>query len=499
MKNANVVLEGGGVRGIGLVGALGRLNEWGVTVKGIGGTSAGAMVAAMHAAGYSPDEMYQILLKTSFNRLLDPSHPVLWNIWRHYGVHKGKKIHDWLRKLLRDRNLTLFQDLKDTDLKIVASDVTNKKLIVFDKVQYPRMEVALAVRMSIGIPFFFEAYKWGDQIVVDGGILSNYPLSLFASDRDVPTIGLKLVSDADLEPPEPPKSLFGYLHSLAATMMEAHDKEDEREFGRLSTIHIPTGKIGTTQFNLTEEQKRSLFLAGYQAATRFLDESGPTIFGREKGQPLARQGAPDPVRPYMQALLDVTSNPSGDYRAKIEHVYEVAESGSRDDYVRCTTELQVIEGPLVTRRISLGCTGYAQRPERFEDLGVIATISDEPCRVLPVDVSNKASMEAVILLYPPIESGEESTLVVAWHWQGLWDDLRIHGEDGGQVIIPNERVEALAVTIKFPRGSQNPRFLRIPAGSQAQMEEEDGKPFLTWVLPNPSPGTYEYRLSATVP
>ena len=196
LKSLNLVLEGGGVKGIALVGALKATEDRKIRYQGLAGTSAGAMVAALYAAGYSAEELEDLLLKTHFSLLLDSIRPRWYGLWKHYGIYEGRLFYEWIYQLLRDKGVITFSDVKHCELKIVASDLTNRRVLTFDNTNNPKMSVAEAVRMSIGIPLFFKAYRYGESLVVDGGILSNYPLWLF-QDSEAETLGFKLVSDKD--------------------------------------------------------------------------------------------------------------------------------------------------------------------------------------------------------------------------------------------------------------------------------------------------------------
>lgn len=268
----NAVFEGGGVKGIGLVGALKRVEDEGVLVRGVAGTSAGALVAALYAAGYTADGMHKLLMETDFSRLLDPSWPKSVDLWRHFGFYKGQKFYQWVRERLQEKGLVKFSDLGARDLKIVASNLTDRELVVFQKSSHPELEVAEAVRMSIGIPFFFYGYRWGEKLFVDGGLLSNYPLSVFEG-SELPTLGFKLVSDERPRTPVAPTSLPGFVGSLVATVLEAHDKWDEKNLQSAATIHIPTDYVGTTDFALTPFTKEFLYQSGYVAASKFIRQS----------------------------------------------------------------------------------------------------------------------------------------------------------------------------------------------------------------------------------
>ena len=144
--------------------------------------------------------------------------------------------------------------------------------------------------MSMSIPIFFEPVKHPnavterEHVIVDGGMLSNFPVWLFdCKDRDPkwPTFGLLLV-EGDPKVPIGRRlaadehgvsraSVIDYVKALASTMMEAHDRlyVEKATFAR--TIPIPTLGVGTTEFDITPERVRSLYGSGRKAAMDFLD------------------------------------------------------------------------------------------------------------------------------------------------------------------------------------------------------------------------------------
>lgn len=269
-KIKNAVFEGGGIRGIAHVGALTRIQEKGIIFERVAGTSAGSMIAALYAAGYQPHEMKQILTETDFSVFLDDTWSDTFSLINHYGIYRGDKLYEWLYGLLKRRNVTDFDSIRIKDLKIIASDLTHKELLIYDKQSYPKMLVAEAVRRSMAIPLYFQARRDGERIVVDGGILSNYPLWVFHG-QDSRTMGFKLVSRGEKSVPHAPNSLPEYLAALLGTMLEGRDKEDQRQIGWAETIHIPTGNVSSTKFALTQDDKDFLYESGYAEATRFLD------------------------------------------------------------------------------------------------------------------------------------------------------------------------------------------------------------------------------------
>ncbi|HYF76953.1 MAG TPA: patatin-like phospholipase family protein [Symbiobacteriaceae bacterium] len=293
MATANAVFKGGGVKGIALVGALTAAEERGWTWQAVAGTSAGAITAALVAAGYTAQELKPILFGLDFNKFKDGGRLAILNLLRKEGIYKGQYVIDWLDELLMNKTRKAapsFGDLEEQfgiSLRVVATDITNMRELVFpdDLTDYGFVDpksfpVAEAVRASMSIPYFFQPYVLKcpggkTATLVDGGVLSNFPVSLFApgaGGAQVPTLGyyLKAPDDKDALPTE---SLEQITHALITTILEGHDRDERMHQQYERSIDIPTGSVGTTDFDLTEAQKEWLFDSGYQAAGAFFADS----------------------------------------------------------------------------------------------------------------------------------------------------------------------------------------------------------------------------------
>ena len=180
----------------------------------------------------------------------------------------------------------------------IASDLTKWCLLVLpsdapklgiDDPNY--LSVTLAVGLSMSIPIFFEPVKFAnpktgsEYFVVDGGMLSNFPVWLFDAEEPLwPSFGLQLVkvdprAPADWGPPQPKRPRSGvllvvdYLRSLVDTMVEAHDRLfiEEAEFDR--AITIDTLGVRITEFDLSEASTRGGTSGGVPPQrSSFLDE-----------------------------------------------------------------------------------------------------------------------------------------------------------------------------------------------------------------------------------
>jgi len=293
------VFEGGGVKGIALIGALKRLEEDDVVFSRVAGTSAGAITAALYAAGYTIDELKDIVWRKDFNDFADVrglfgkgiwkfffSRNVLRVIpvffkWGGYGFFSTDAVYNWIKDLLLKKGISDFQSLKNIYLRVFAVDVVNQQLISFDKDSHATMEIAEAVRQSMSIPLFFKGKINGDSFVVDGGVLANYPIDTFNDQGGLgTTIGLKLISDDQKLPPRVPNSFLTYLLRIFETMQVAKERIHIEEAKWAKTIPIPTGTISTINFNLSENDKKFLWDFGYYAAQKAINEGVLTEKGR---------------------------------------------------------------------------------------------------------------------------------------------------------------------------------------------------------------------------
>ncbi|MEC1233254.1 patatin-like phospholipase family protein, partial [Bacillus paralicheniformis] len=179
------VFSGGGMKGIALVGAYEALEKRGFRFKRLAGTSAGSIIASFIAAGYTSAEIRQMMEELNESELLDPRFSLLplkmlqWaSIYWRLGLYKGDKLENWISEKLKAKGISVFGDLEQGKLKLIASDLSNGKMLVLpdDLNRYGlnprRFSVARAVRMSCSIPYFFEPVKLksssGISVVVDG-------------------------------------------------------------------------------------------------------------------------------------------------------------------------------------------------------------------------------------------------------------------------------------------------------------------------------------------
>ena len=289
---ADLVCKGGGVKGIALVGALLYFEECGYIWKKVAGTSVGAIVASLVAVGYTAKEIYDIMLKIDYHKFADKntlqSIPLIGppiSLFYSKGIHAGDYVENFLSEKFEQKGKKYFKDIYEngeSKLKVIASDVTRHKLIVLpdDLVEYNinpmEFEIAKAVRMSLSIPFFFEPVilnkKGNPSYIVDGGLLSNFPIWIFdVSDRPRwPTFGLNLYNNVQSSNSNH-HGLISYLMDVIETSLSTSEEIYFKDCDCVRIVNIPTLGISTINFDITKEEMTSLFNSGYNSAKSFLE------------------------------------------------------------------------------------------------------------------------------------------------------------------------------------------------------------------------------------
>lgn len=154
-----IALSGGGARGIAHLGVLKALEEMGVTISVISGTSAGSIVGALYAHGYQPEEILAIIQKISVFKSARPA-------WTWIGLFSLEGLKQVLLKYMPENN---FAALK-VPLTIAATDIKRGEIVYFSS-----GELIPCIMASCCVPAVFAPVSFDDKLLVDGGVLENLP------------------------------------------------------------------------------------------------------------------------------------------------------------------------------------------------------------------------------------------------------------------------------------------------------------------------------------
>jgi NTE family protein len=321
----NLVLEGGGVRGFAYAGVLCILEEKGVlkNIEKVGGSSAGSIAGMMISLGYTAAEIDSIMIELPVQKFNDGKGGVVGKYQRFrndFGIYKGVVFEKWLQDLVKKKTgnpLLSFEQLHQLhladnrfkDLYCTGTNLSKQQLEIFSHIHSPDMPVALAARISGGVPLYFEPVALDNQLkkikktdtisfvnyYVDGGMLSNYPISMFDTCDDntqnpllchalrfnTQTIGIKLERPQQIDslnnnsiiiPAYDINKLSEYLSAFSNLLMETLSRKYpnlENERGR--TIYVSQGNISSRVKKTKEQDKWLLYENGVKAALHFLE------------------------------------------------------------------------------------------------------------------------------------------------------------------------------------------------------------------------------------
>ncbi len=269
------VFEGGGVKGIAYVGVLQRIEELGYEFSSVAGSSAGAIIASLIACGYNSKELNIILMETNFtdfstsnvtNKI--PLFGKIYNIGNKYGMYKTSKLEKWLDELYLEKGVEYFEDL-DINLKVVCTDLTNRKLAVFPddfKKYFKNEQIRLSkiVTMSSSIPLYFRPVSINNTLFVDGGVVSNYPTWIYKNESDSDKV-LRF-NIKEIKPNIEINNIIDYLFSILGTIATRDESISNYEERSTTTVWINIKDIPATKFKLTYDEKEYLKREGYDAA-----------------------------------------------------------------------------------------------------------------------------------------------------------------------------------------------------------------------------------------
>ncbi len=321
----NLVMEGAGVRGLAYAGALSVLEEKGILkeIENICGSSSGTIAGLLVSLGYTSDEIKTLIEKLPVQQFNDGGWGIPGKYFRfkkHYGFYKGKNFQQWLEDRVKEKTgnpLLSFAELHTLHLKnplykdlyCTGTNISKQQLEVFSYFNTPDMPIALASRISCGVPLYFEAIALDNNMkladkkdtsifinyYVDGGMICNYPISLFdtcVSGNGNPllcsevyfnpeTLGLKLETQKQIQsfeqgdieiPTYHIKNVNDYVGAFANLMMESLARKYprlENEKGR--TIYISQGNISPRVKKTKQQDKLLLYNNGIKATKEFIE------------------------------------------------------------------------------------------------------------------------------------------------------------------------------------------------------------------------------------
>lgn len=274
-----VALSGGGIRGLAHAGVLKALEENGIKVDIIGGTSAGSMVASLYSIGYSPDEIYECFIR-NYDKIIGGKSFSFFNGIKSFmnkstgikGFKKGENIEEVFQELAINKNVDIIGNIKmpivipTVDIKEAREYIFTNNIPEKDKdnnIEYiQEISVGKAVRASSSFPAVFNTCNVQKHAFIDGGALDNVPVEEVKKQGADKVIAVKFEEDKVDDDSSMMDIVMKTIDIMGSKIAEKNLEKSDY------IIKIDTGKMGL----LETKNMEKCFKYGYDTVNRNIRE-----------------------------------------------------------------------------------------------------------------------------------------------------------------------------------------------------------------------------------
>lgn len=269
-----LVLSGGGMRAVAHIGALRVLENNGILSQVVEyvGVSAGAFLAFCLSIGYTLKELQHIVSSFDFQLIRNITPESMMEFPESFGIDNGEKLLTLLHSVMRIKNIPL--DLKFKDIpksfRCFATDLYRCKVREFSKEKTPDIQVTVALRASMCLPAYFVPIEDPEtgHLLVDGGVLHNYPMEFLTSDERAQSLGLCFSYDHTSVESIP--DIGSFFYQIFACYYMPRSRNAQVRF-KDQTVLIPCGHVPAWDFEARVEDRLSMMRLGEKAAQEYID------------------------------------------------------------------------------------------------------------------------------------------------------------------------------------------------------------------------------------
>lgn len=265
----NIILGGGGIKGISTLGSLQELEKLGClsNLNKYIGSSVGGLLAVFLAIGYSVSDLSKIAFEINFKKFQSYD---ISNIFEKYGVDNGNLFMNLMKAIFNrlEKNLDItfieYNEKYKKEIILTGSNISKNEPIYFDKKLTPNLKILEALRMTISFPFYFTPVLYQNNYVIDGGALSPFPIEVISRNEYDETIGIILHGkncEFDI------KTFEDYFFSIINGVMDNFEKNIVGDFKNI--IYIDNCNQNSLNFDLSKEEKIKLFNHGKLCCQKF--------------------------------------------------------------------------------------------------------------------------------------------------------------------------------------------------------------------------------------
>jgi NTE family protein len=274
-NKTNLVLSGGGIKGVTHIGALYALEKLDILqhITHFAGTSVGSLIIGLYAVGYTPLELFEFSKAFDFKEMKC----IDINNIQNYGLDDCSKIQYVIKRLIMNKkiaeNITLqvLYDITKKHLTFTTVCVNTMKSCYISHETHPQLELVTAIQMSLAIPLIFCPVIYENNMYIDGGCLDNFPISVFKDNMEN-TIGLIIIDSNERIDINDLETYFIRVFKCIANGVSGAYSHKLHEKCEKCTIEIDASIINSIDFDINDTTKDELFLIGYDTVLNNLDK-----------------------------------------------------------------------------------------------------------------------------------------------------------------------------------------------------------------------------------
>lgn len=272
----NLVFSGGEFKGLAYIGVLKFLeeNELIDNIENILSVSSGSMISLMIALGFKSSQIEKIAISFKMEELKDIHIGNIVSFFERFGIDSGKNLERVIKiivkKKLGNENAT-FRDLHEKypkpQLIITGTNLNTASQEIYSYTKTPDMILWEAIRISTCVPLYFQSFIKEGNLLVDGGIINNYPINYFKNELEC-TLGIALrVSGSSTEIDSFDKFIIALLNSMNS-LQNYLEKEYEP-----NTIILQVNKT-IVDLDFSEPCKKEIIQSGYNQFSQQFYQKG---------------------------------------------------------------------------------------------------------------------------------------------------------------------------------------------------------------------------------
>jgi len=285
VKYTNLVLSGGGTKGIAHIGAIQKLIDNGLLdlskLQGVAGSSAGALTGLLIVLGFDMTNIWNFILCLDMKRLIRPDVSLFLN---KCGIDDGSIIFDLIEEILtkatgiKHINFRQLFEMTGINFTVTGTCLTDSMPIYYNHTNTPNFKVSVAIRISISVPILFVPVDIDGKKYIDGSALNNYPMELFADEMEK-TIGIYLCIEYDMTYNCPEQYFRAVMHLIMkhyyAKDLTKHEKNTicvikSKDF--VEKNKCCDDMMSDFSFDINNDMKKAIYQAGFDAASEFCNK-----------------------------------------------------------------------------------------------------------------------------------------------------------------------------------------------------------------------------------